>query len=284
MRNLVLPLALATVVACSRTSTISGTESGVTAAESVSASSEGAPTVRPVYPLDASAPDPLATHLCTALHEVPAKRRAECCSATPGVLVTSECVRMLSAALHFDAVSVDPVKVDACIQGIETTYAGCDWVGPNTPQPPEACEGTLVVGKLGVGALCRSSLECAAGLRCQGVGPTQPGTCGAPKDDGAPCGGTVDPLAVYVRQNHFESTHPECKGWCNRRVCAAPVERGTPCSPQTRCAEGLACVDGKCGNPRPATPVVRRPAGATCKADAECLGGCVNGTCGMKCP
>src|SRR5262249_26527488 len=73
----------------------SGSPSGVASATLPPASDQ----IRPVYPLDAAASDPLATRLCTALQETPAKRRAACCSTVPGVIVTSECVRMLSAAL-----------------------------------------------------------------------------------------------------------------------------------------------------------------------------------------
>jgi hypothetical protein len=274
--------------ACSRGQSSSSDGAAALTASAVASAStlpDNGPVVRSVYPLDASAPDPLAARLCAALHETEANRRAVCCSSTPGVLVTSECVRMLSAAMHFDAVRVDPAKIDACLQGIDATYAGCDWVGPNAPQPPPACEDALVTGKLAQGSRCRSSLECAAGLRCHGVGPTQSGTCGEPKDDGVSCGGTVDSLAVYTRQNHFDAVHPECKGWCDRRKCEAPVPKGTPCSPQTKCAEGLACVQGKCDLPRDVPAATRKPAGQVCKADAECVGGCLQGgTCGMKCP
>ena len=35
--------------------------------------------VRPVYPLDDKPPEPLALRLCQALHEPPARRKAECC-------------------------------------------------------------------------------------------------------------------------------------------------------------------------------------------------------------
>ena len=282
----------AAFVACAHGQTQPGGDASApppsASAPAPSSSASDVDKVRPDYPLDASTPDPLAVRLCTALHEVPARRRAECCSSTPGVLVTSECVRMLSTALHFAAVSVDPSRVDACVQAIERTYAGCDWVGPNVPQPPEECSG-LVVGQLPSGDRCRSSLECAPGLRCQGVGPTDVGRCGEPRDDGASCGGTVDPLAVYSRDNHFDAKHPECKGWCDRRKCTPPLAKGSRCSPQTKCAEGLQCVRGTCDTPQLIRTEGPKAAGEACKTDLECRGGCLKpdggaqGQCGMKC-
>ena len=245
-----------------------------------------------MYPLDAAAPDPIAERLCTALQEMPVKRQAACCSAAPGVLATSECVRMLSAALHFGAVTLPPADVDTCVAAMDRVFTGCDWVGPNTPQPPAECQG-IIRGTLDDGARCRSSLECKDGLRCQGVGPTDAGKCAAPRDDGSGCGASVDALATYARQNRYEAQHPECKGFCERHRCTPAFAVSAACRIDVQCGAGHACAGGKCAS-APGDAVargpVRKPAGEACTTDAECTGGCLrdggagHGTCGMKCP
>ena len=176
-------------------------------------------SVRSVYPLDTSAPDPAVVRLCVALQARPQTRLAECRATTPGVLVTSECVRTLGAALHSGAATLDIAGVDRCVDATDRALAGCAWVGHGVPEPPSDCEG-VVRGALATGSRCRSSLECLDGLRCHGVGPTTAGRCGPPHDDGAACGGSVDSLAVYARQNHYDARHPECQGWCSGRKCA----------------------------------------------------------------
>jgi hypothetical protein len=243
--------------------------------------------VRSVYPIDASAPDPLAARLCTALQSLAQTRRAECCSSTPGVLVTSECVRTLSAALHFRAVVLMPADVERCVGAMDRALAGCDWVGPNAPQPPAECQG-IVHGALADGSHCRSSLECIEGLRCHGVGPTNSGRCGPPREQGGVCGATVDSLAVYVRQNEYDLQHPECHGWCNRRRCAPTIATGGHCVLALHCGPGHSCVAGTCAEGGPQAPP-RKRAGETCASDAECSGACLKaassarGTCGKKC-
>jgi hypothetical protein len=264
--------------------------------------------VRPVYPVQAGAPSPLAQRLCEAIQELPAKRRAACCQGTPGVLLTGECVRMLSAALASGAVKVEAPAVDACVQAMEQAHQGCEWVGPEMPPTPAACLG-LVRGTLAAGAKCRSSLECVEGLSCHGVGPTDPGVCGAPGGTGQLCAISVDALAAYLRQDTLEEAHPDCQGHCFKRQCADPVPLGGACTLEVQCGPGLHCSEGKCaqgelaGLGQPcvhggcqegarcvlgvcATP---KPAGAACERDVECLGGCVRpdggkaGTCGQQC-
>ena len=56
----------------------------------------------------------------------------------------------------------------------------------------------MVVGKLNKGDRCRSSLECAGSLRCQGSGPTDVGTCASARPTG-PCSTAVDALAGVLR-------------------------------------------------------------------------------------
>jgi hypothetical protein len=215
---------------------------------------------------------------------------------------------MLSAAIASGAVKLEASDVDACVQAMEQTHQGCDWVGPEAPPTPAACLG-IMRGTLAAGAPCRSSLECAEGLRCHGIGPTDPGVCGAPASPGQPCAFSVDPLATYTRQDTLDVAHPECQGHCNKRQCTAPVVIGgecvfeAQCGPGRHCAartcaegelagqggpcvtggcqEGMRCLKGVC--------VALKPAGAACEQDSECRGGCVRSdggkgsTCGPRC-
>ncbi len=264
--------------------------------------------IRAVYPDDAGPPDPVVRRFCAALHDLPEQRRDACCATTPALVLTGECTRTLTAAIGFKAVSIASADVDACEQAMQTAYAGCEWVGPFPPEVPAACLG-VVKGQLPVGRRCRSSLECAADMRCHGVGPTATGRCGAPSADGEKCGGSADALAGYTRQNDTDARHPECKGWCERTKCAAKVAVGGACSLGSACGEGKLCVAGKCAVAAPAKVgeacpgeacetgaqcikgkcQARKTAGATCAADFECLGGCVKGdaggkgVCGKKC-
>ena len=128
--------------------------------------------VRPVYPEGVKGvSNPLASKLCKIVVERQEARRAECCKVPPGIVMTDECVRMASAAITANAARVEPAALDTCASAIEATFAGCDWVGPFAPALPTPCRA-LFVGALAKGARCRSSLECAGTLRCQGVGPT----------------------------------------------------------------------------------------------------------------
>ena len=264
--------------------------------------------VRPVYPTQAGAPSPLARRFCEALHELPARRRAECCRTPPGLLLTSECVRMLSVALTTNTVKLEASAVEACSQALEQTHQGCDWVGPEALPPPAACLGILQ-GTLSTGARCRSSLECAEGLRCHGVGPTDTGVCGPPASTEQFCALSVDALATYTRQDTLDQQHPECQGHCDKRQCADNLTVGGKCVFEAQCGPGNHCSAGTCaqgelarlGDPcasggcEPGARCIQgvcvapKPAGAACERDVECLGGCVpsdggpKGRCGPRC-
>src|SRR5262249_48423753 len=272
-------------------------------------------TVQPVYPIDVK-PLPEAERFCQAVYDLPVRRRAACCQAPPGIALTSECVRMLSAALRSGAVSLETKDVDACAAamveardvaaggaGMGAAPAGCDWVGPGPVDLPEACAG-VIRGTLATGAVCRSTLECRDPLRCSGVGPTRTGVCGVAKRDGSPCGKVVDPLLDYARQNAVDAARAECAGWCDPNHCGAAAPAGAACARDEacgggkRCAGGV-CVEGAAGAEGQACTAACAPglrclgglcakpkgAGAPCAADAECLGGCLKekgaaaGTC-----
>lgn len=273
----------------------------------------GSDDVEPVYPIEPNAPAvPLAQKLCETLNEMPEKKRAACCNATPGIVITSECTRMLSAALRHNAVELSESDVTACTTAFDETLSGCDWVGPFPPGPPAACLG-IVRGKLAQGQKCRSSLECSGDLRCLGVGPTTPGRCGPQKAAGDLCGGTTDTLAGYTRQttsSDLDKRHPECKSTerCIKHKCTAPIVEGGACQTTSDCADGLQCLQKKCvarALPKEAQAcpggvcdgdlqcikgkcAARKAAGETCSADFECKGGCLKdggtaGKCGPRC-
>src|SRR5580704_2497951 len=190
--------AMVVMAACTRTREEvppAGSEALGDSGPSAAHHSEDDESVRPVYPLDGVSSDPAAVRLCAALQERPQTRLAECRATTPGVLMTRECIRTLSAALHLGAVSLEATDVDRCADAVDRALAGCSWASRGAPEPPAECEG-IVRGTLAAGARCRSSLECLDGLRCHGAGPTSAGQCGPPRDDGATCGGSVDTLAV----------------------------------------------------------------------------------------
>lgn len=263
--------------------------------------------VQPVYPLDAGPPSPLVEKLCAAIHDVPEKRRAECCKQQPGLVFTSECVRNLGAAVNAHTATLDATEVDRCVAAIESSHEGCGWVGPNRPAPPSECVN-IVHGTLGEGARCRSSLECSEGLRCHGAGPTTAGTCGKPHATGGACGASSDVLVTYVAQRDDEK-HQECTGICDRRKCVDLVARGGECTFSAMCGAGNACVDKKCvavveakiGEACPTGDCVAgarcvngvcispKKDGEACSVDAECGGGCVkekgksSGVCGLRC-
>lgn len=261
--------------------------------------------VKPVYP-DAP-PNPLAARLCSALQETQEIRRRECCGLDAGTSSAADigglCTRNLSAALVLKTVEL--TDVEACAAALGRTFAGCDWVGPLPPPMPAECQG-VVRGKLAAGQKCRSTLECANGEACHGVGPTNVGKCAAPYTEGQPCGGSADVLVSFARQDSAELAHPECRsGLCLRGRCSPHLKTGDACASSEQCEGAAQCRAGKCaaalakaGERCSATASCekgfacqtsnrcgpeRKSAGAACKSDLECLGGCVAGKCAMKC-
>lgn len=274
--------------------------------------------VEPVYKIDPKAPiHPLAAKLCKILSELPEKKRAACCNTAPGIVMTDVCAPTLSAALKASAVQLAEGEVEQCETAYQKTLEGCDWVGPFPPAPPEKCLG-IVHGLLASGAVCRSSLECTGSLRCLGSGPTTKGKCGPVKNDGDLCGGTVDPLAGFLRQtSDLDRQHPECKERCVRHKCSAPVDADGECQVTADCKDGLQCLGATAGAPKLGGQVgkkkcvagklpgkdgeacpggecekglscirgkctVRKGTGEACTDDFECKGGCLRGDAGSK--
>ncbi|WP_437741598.1 hypothetical protein WMF39_39180 [Sorangium sp. So ce1504] len=259
-------------------------EAGAIAAPSPGADATAAPSpagpaenlpgdeITPVYGKAEGAPEPLAARLCDALHALPARRKAACCGGAAGFQAAAECARALSVAVRARAVTLSTDEVGRCVDAMERSLDGCDWVSPLAAPVPPACEG-IVRGALDEGARCRSSLECAGGLRCEGAGPTDAGTCRAPRAAG-PCGLSVDALAAVTRQTRYAEAHPECRGHCAGRACADDVPLGGRCEAHAACGRARRCVDARCSEA--ALP----PAGAACLGGLCAAGArCVDGRC-----
>lgn len=271
------------------------------------------PDIKPVYPPLTGPPHPLAKKLCDALHGLPARRRAECCSKPPSPGVESECLRNLTGALASGAVAADEAAIDRCAQAVAADLQGCDWVAPFpfTPSTPAACQG-LLKGSRPAGAACRSALECEGELHCAGVGPTSVGRCAPPREAG-PCGPSVDALVGYTRQTDADKAHPQCKGICDRNRCSAPLKEGDACVYNEACGPGHHCGDGRCkkgdaGKEKEpclgtrcapgtrcdrGTCVAPKKENEACDRDEQCRGFCVKkagdgpdaakGTCAPRC-
>jgi hypothetical protein len=310
--------ALAAAVATACTTPAPSVEGGTAApsasaplpmAATASTDSPGSDGIHPLYPLDAGPPDPLAQRFCDAIYTLPAQRTAECCDGAPAgdggsapkpspiaVAFGGQCVRVLTSALSSHAVDLAPTDVDACAAAIAKATVGCDWVTLTLTVPiPPACEGILA-GQLAEKAPCRSSLECAAGLRCQGLSAIDVGTCGPPRPPGQECNLAIDSFATLTRQDHNASAHPECDGYCSGKRCTAALPEGgackldAPCGKNrceggkctatplpgpgeactAQCAYGLRCLGGKCAAPK--------AEGEACQTGAECRGACAPAT------
>lgn len=271
---------------------------------------DDAVAIKPVYG-DLVPELPEARTLCDALYALPSSRSGVCCN-SGGVSqqarqLADECTQALSSATAGGGVILQVEEVTACVAALAALHADCEWVGPWTPPLPPAC-GAVVVGSLPAEARCRSSLECAPGLRCAGAGPTDAGVCSPPAADGALCNTAVDALATYLRDDEL-AAHPACAGRCVRRRCQPARAAGEACQSNSECAAGLhcdgarcvagataavgeACADSGCAGTSLCLGhvcVAQSPAGSPCATDFECRGACIKGAdgvgrCGMKCP
>jgi hypothetical protein len=224
-----------TAASCTRSARDAGSDaaaSGSSSATAVPGAAPGAPStegtergsdeLKPVYPVDAGPPNPAAQRLCDALYATPARASAACPGAPPAAAagaIEGQCVRTLTAALASHAVTLADADVAACDAAVSVATAGCGWIKPSGAGPlPPACDG-IVRGTLPVGERCRSSLECAGSLRCQGLSTIDVGRCGPPKPAGAACALATDMLAVFARQDSTDRAHPECAGTCRGHRC-----------------------------------------------------------------
>lgn len=271
---------------------------------------EAAVDVKPVYgePVPELAE---ARKLCDALYLLPERRRAACCDDAGGASkqaqqLADECSQALSSAVAGGGVVIRDDALESCLAGLDVAHASCEWVGPwSPPRPPSCLEVTL--GTLGAEARCRSSRECAPGLHCEGVGPTDPGVCAPAAADGSLCNTAVDTLATYLQDDSL-AAHPTCTGRCVRRRCQPALAAGAACTSNSECgvdlhcdgktciagetaAAGEPCADSGCADGSLCLQhvcVARAPAGTACTTDLECRGACIkaeDGTrkCAPKC-
>jgi hypothetical protein len=240
------------------------------------ASSQAGPDeIVPVYPVDAGPPDPRTVRFCMAVELLPEQRKAQCCAtpASPAAgTFAGQCERTLTAALASHAVSVTDDDVDKCVAAMTQATDGCDWVTWFSAPVPPACDG-IIHGALPAKAACRSSLECAPGLHCQGLSTIDVGVCGPPSPAGSVCRAANDMLATFTRQDAIDRPHPECAGYCRARTCTDAVAAGAACKGDVECGSAGHCRAGKCASGPP--PAVGQPCDASCATGAKC----VKGTC-----
>lgn len=223
-----------------------------------------------------------AETLCHVLQGRPAERRSACCSGGSSSYLEKECVRAVTDAERGGRLALDGARLAACSEATERALAGCDWVTPGQPLPPAECR-ELTRGLVAAGGVCRSSLECAAPLHCQGSTPTQAGHCAAALPVGAACRAPADGLGSYLFARDLERTHPVCAGACSFVTHRCENAEPSACLAGGDCPQGLACRAGRCAA---AATSGQKRAGEACQTDFDCaVGGCTGspGTCGMKC-
>lgn len=213
----------------------------------------------------------LAKRYCDAVVDHPAKRRADCCKSVPSSPAAA-CERNLSDAVRAKALEIDEASLATCAREIEAQHAGCDWVGPNAPELPDACVKALV-GRLPAGGRCRSSIECEGALHCRSVGAQEAGRCTPPQPRGAPCDPPLEGLAPFTRRaSEVARTRRVCEGVCELRACADKKRDGEACAKPGDCMPGLACEKGAC-------TAARGKLGGPCLAGCDSDARCVDGTC-----
>jgi hypothetical protein len=213
-----------------------------------------------------------ASRLCETLHDLPARRKQECCGARSASLAAL-CTTTLAESLSRARSVLDADAVADCAESSTTLLRGCDWVGPLQPALPQACM-QLISGRMQAGAACRSSLECRDGLYCQGMSPFNAGICAAPAPVGARCELPADQLAAYARAEG-DPRHPSCAGICLRGRCLARLADGGACSSSAQCADARHCIAGQCRD----APLFA--SGSDCASSAECSSGnlCIDARC-----
>jgi hypothetical protein len=230
-----------------------------------------------------------ALALCSALHELPSRRRAECCAEPAVSVFLEQCVRILSAAVRAGTVSIESSGAARCAARVDESTRGCGWVAPTAAAAPAECVAA-VRGLVDEGGRCTSSLECRDALHCAGQGATSPGVCRAAQAVGSGCGASVDSLATYLGARALDATKPHCSDFCDlvTHRCAPKPALGTPCRASVNCANDQSCKSGRC-EASDATPrLARSRPGESCSTDLDCAaGGCVTDDgerrCAKKC-
>jgi hypothetical protein len=313
-----LGIAILPAAACSRSSSGSGASPDASASAATASVASISPVdsasagqdddaVRPVYPIDDKPPLPQAIRYCEVVQDRVKKRREACCPGAPSFALTAECVRTLSVALRAGTVALADADLDACERAVNAETAGCDWVTSVGTPTAAGCLGILH-GTVKAGGACRSSLECADGAFCAGLGATRGGRCAAPSPARSICGTGTDSLAAFTGQDDSGRRHPECAGYCASRQCRDAVAVGEACTTAVACGPGARCIGGKCSTGdlpaagkactevcAPGARCVKGTCAATkaegepCASDTECRVACARddagaGRCGPQCP
>jgi hypothetical protein len=183
------------------------------------AAEPGKTTPRSVYPGATGALAPEVERVCSALSALPRERRAACTGHKPGIALTSECERMLNAAVSDRSLTLAPAAAERCVADQRARYADCAFTAAVALPAVESCS-TMLIGQRALGQSCRSSLECTTGLHCKGASPVEAGVCAAPNPAGALCGLATDALGAYLPSR--DGDHPECAGSCTHNRCNTP--------------------------------------------------------------
>ena len=133
---------------------------------------------------------------------------------------------------------------------------------------------------------CKTTMECAPGLRCLSA------KCVEPVALGKPC--------VSLKEVSLSNVTSSCAAglYCEAAVCKSLAKKGASCAVSAACQRSLRCRSGKCvaatdlaaGAPceddadcgtkgyctkdKPPVCQARQPAGTKCVLDTECLGRC----------
>jgi hypothetical protein len=217
--------------------------------------------------------DDVSNALCT--------RVDACCSAaSPGYTLSSTKCRGIYDQLGFEAtargiqtaspanVSVNAVTKGACIQKILTQTANCDVTSAEVKAAVVDCIGA-VTGKLGAGAVCTSSLECAGSSVCQ-LDAAGAGTCQALHGSLQSCE-VLDKSGSIAKRDDLSQDLCSKRGggqsglYCNTYdflLDAYLPEASWTCQPER--GDGLACnTDSYCSS------FVCDPGTLTCAANAS---------------
>ncbi len=188
-----------------------------------------------------------------------------------GRIAQGTCVQDLESALtpRPDArVSFDHDAARQCIQTLrdKPSQRTSD---TDTLFSHEPCDKVLV-GLQAEGKACRFSVDCKAGLSCEGYAVGVDGVCKKPPKVGEAC--LAQRFGSSINEPAAELHHPACAAgaYCDGKTCQATLGAGKPCKPSSfypSCASGLTCVGGVCGT--------LGPDGAACKTTADCVFGLV---------